>query len=166
MADLDERLNQLISDQESMQKVLEMAKAILAQRDSANPAPAEEAPPVPTPAPAPQPTSAVPEQDLSAMLGALMARQAEASAPSPNAAPAETTSSSEGSQSLAPLAAVLPQLMQALSGDGNLIKSERVDLLRAMRPYLKESRSGSIDRALKMANVTKAATSAMHLLGR
>ena len=53
MADLDERLNQLISDQESMKKVLEMAKAILAQRDSANPAPAEEAPPVPTPAPAP-----------------------------------------------------------------------------------------------------------------
>ena len=91
MADLDERLNQLISDQESMKKVLEMAKAILAQRDSANPAPAEEAPPVP--APAPQPASAVPEQDLSAMLGALMARQAEASAPSPDAAPAETTSS-------------------------------------------------------------------------
>ena len=75
MADLDERLNQLISDQESMKKVLEMAKAILAQRDSANPAPAEEAPPVPTPAPAPQPASAVPEQDLSAMLGALMARR-------------------------------------------------------------------------------------------
>ena len=152
MADLDERLNQLISDQESMKKVLEMAKAILAQRDSANPAPAEEAPPVPTPAPA--------------MLGALMARQTEASVPPPDAAPAETTSSSEGSQSLAPLAAVLPQLMQALSGNGNLIKSERVNLLRAMRPYLKESRSGSIDRALKMANVTKAATSAMHLLGR
>lgn len=168
MADLDERLNQLISDQESMKKVLEMAKAILAQRDSANPAPAEEAPPVPTPAPAPapQPASALPEQDLSAMLGALMARQTEASVPPPDAAPAEITSSSEGSQSLAPLAAVLPQLMQALSGNGNLIKSERVNLLRAMRPYLKESRSGSIDRALKMANVTKAATSAMHLLGR
>ena len=164
MADLDERLNQLISDQESMKKVLEMAKAILAQRDSANPAPAEEAPPVP--APAPQPASAVPEQDLSAMLEALMARQTETSAPSSDAAPAEPMSPSEGSQSLAPLAAVLPQLMQALSGNGNFIKSERVNLLRAMRPYLKESRSGSIDRALKMANVTKAATSAMHLLGR
>ena len=164
MADLDERLNQLISDQESMKKVLEMAKAILAQRDSANPAPAEEAPPVYTPSPAPQPASAVPEQDLSAMLEALMARQTETSAPSPDAAPAETMLPSEGSQSLAPLAAVLPQLMQALSGNGNFIKS--VNLLRAMRPYLKESRSGSIDRALKMANVTKAATSAMHLLGR
>ena len=35
MADLDDRLDRLISDQESMRKVLEMAKTILAQRDSA-----------------------------------------------------------------------------------------------------------------------------------
>ena len=46
------------------------------------------------------------------------------------------------------------------------MKSERLDLLRAMKPYLKESRISSIDRAVRMANMTKAAASAMHLLGR
>ena len=61
---------------------------------------------------------------------------------------------------------LLPQLMTLFSGQGDLVKSERLDLLRAMKPYLKESRISSIDRAVKMANMTKAAASAMHLLGR
>lgn len=34
MADLNERLDRLIADRDSMKKVLEMARTILAQRDS------------------------------------------------------------------------------------------------------------------------------------
>lgn len=163
MADLDERLNQLISDQESMKKVLAMAKAILAQRDSATPEPAQ-------PAAVPQPQEPAPADpaapDVASMLAAIMANsQKGPQAPPSEAAAAPPVFSAEGG-SASPLAAMLPQLMQIMSGNGNLVRSERVNLLQAMRPYLKESRLGSIDRALKMANVTKAATSAMHLLGR
>lgn len=83
-------------------------------------------------------------------------------APGGAALPAAAGSAMEQS----PLAALLPQLMTLFSGQGDLVKSERLDLLRAMKPYLKESRISSIDRAVKMANMTKAAASAMHLLGR
>lgn len=158
MADLDERLNQLISDQENMNKVLEMAKAILAQRDSASPEPAKEVPPVPPQQPAPS------SPDLASLLASMMTDSSK-TAQAPEQA-SEVPSQAAPAQGLNALAAILPQLLQAMSGEGNLIKSERVNLLKAMRPYLKEQRWSSIDRALKMANVTKAATSAMHLLGR
>lgn len=152
MADLDERLNQLLSDQDTVNRILEVAKLIQAQRDSQNPEPvkAEQT--------AEQQTG---EPDLSTLLASVLSSQTP-----PSPAPNETTSASGSTPALSSLAAVLPQLMQAMSGQGNLIKSERVNLIQAMRPYLKANRLQSIDRAIKMANVTKAATSAMHLLGR
>ena len=152
MADLDERLNQLLSDQDTVNRILEVAKLIQAQRDSQNPEP------VKTQQTAEPQTG---QPDLSTLLASVLSSQ---SGPSP--AQNDTAPLSQDSTSLSPLAALLPQLMQAMSGQGNLIKSERVNLIQAMRPYLKENRLQSIDRALKMANVTKAATSAMHLLGR
>lgn len=151
MADLDERLNQLLSDQDTVNRILELARLIQAQRDSQNPEP------VKSPAPAPQTA----EPDLSALLATVLSAQAPQ--PSPQN---DTTPTSDPMASPSPLVTLLPQLMQAMSGQGNLIKSERVNLIQAMRPYLKENRLQSIDRALKMANVTKAATSAIHLLGR
>lgn len=155
MADLNDRLDRLISDQESMRKVLEMAKTILAQRDSAAsvsasdpPTKTEEAPQAP---------------DLSSLLSDLVREQTASSSQPENAT---TVQSQPQAQGLSALAAILPQLMQAMSGQGNLVKQERVTLLRAMRPYLKDSRSDSIERALRMANMTKAASAALHTLGR
>ena len=72
MADLDDRLDRLISDQESMRKVLEMAKTILAQRDSAASASASD-PPVETAQPAQAP-------DLSSLLSNMLNQQAPSSA--------------------------------------------------------------------------------------
>lgn len=156
MADLDERLNQLLSDQDTVNKILEVAKALQVQRDSASPEPAKTEPPVP------QQTESA-EPDLSALLASMLSGAPQQE---PTASTSQTHADPDPAAALPPLAAILPQLMQAMSGQGNLIKRERVNLLQAMRPYLKENRLQSIDRALKMANVTKAATSAMHLLGR
>lgn len=154
MADLDDRLDRLISDQESMRKVLEMAKTILAQRDSAASASAADTPTATeTPPQAP---------DLSSLLSNIIGQQA--APPSPDTA--ASTAPPQPSQGMPALAAILPQLMQAVSGQGDLVKQERVTLLRAMRPYLKDNRLSSIDRALRMANVTKAAAAALHTLGR
>lgn len=158
MADLDERLNRLISDQESIKKVLEMAQAILAQRECTVPEPAT---PQPVPFSESETSGDASAHNLSSMLSALFPQQAtsepHASQPSENGVQNATMS---------PIASVLPLLLSALSGQSSLIKNERVELLRAMRPYLKENRLDSIDRALKMANMTKAATSAIHMLGR
>ena len=168
MADLDARLNQLISDQESRQKVLDAAKAILAQRDSVHPEGESAAPVSP---PASQTEAGAAESgggaDLSQLLSTLLARQAAGSGESE--APlqsAQSLSSAMPELPTSPLLQALPQLMGALSGKEDLVDHQRLDLLRAMRPYLKAGRAGSIDRAVRMANLTKAAASAMHLLGR
>lgn len=151
MAELDERLNQLIADPEQLRKVLDMANAILEQREGhiasgTSPDPAS---------PAPVSAAADASPSLSALLEAV----------SPKEGAGQSASGAPFGE-ISPLAAMLPQLMGALSGQQNLVKSERVELLHAMRPYLKEGRLSSIERALKMANLTKAATSALHLLGR
>lgn len=162
MAELEERFSQLLADPERTQKAVDMARAILSQRESAPSAPSSPAPSSPAPAAAAgdPPASAADPAGLTAMLSAML--KAGDAAPGGAALPAAAGSAMEQS----PLAALLPQLMTLFSGQGDLVKSERLDLLRAMKPYLKESRISSIDRAVKMANMTKAAASAMHLLGR
>ena len=162
MADLDARLNQLISDQESRQKVLDAAKAILAQRDSVHPE--RESPSL---APAPEEKESGVGGDLTQLLSSLLARQATSGEESENPLQsAQNISSAMPELPTSPLLQALPQLMGALSGKEDLVDHQRLDLLRAMRPYLREERAGSIDRAVRMANLTKAAASAMHLLGR
>ena len=79
---------------------------------------------------------------------------------------ADTTESAGSTSPLPALALLLPQLMQGMSGDGNLVKPERVALLRAMRPYMKENRTSSLDHALRLANMTKAASAALKTLRR
>ena len=157
MAELEERFSQLLADPERTQKAVDMARAILSQRESAPSAPSSPAPAAAAGAP---PASAADPAGLTAMLSAML--KAGDAAPGGAALPAAAGSAMQQS----PLAALLPQLMTLFSGQGDLVKSERLDLLRAMKPYLKESRISSIDRAVKMANMTKAAASAMHLLGR
>ena len=127
MADLDERLSQLLSDQDTVTKILEIAKVLQAQRDSVSPEPANMDTTI-------APPSESTEPDLSALLSSMLS-----SVPQHSPSEEPTPSASEAPQSpvLPPLAAILPQLLQAMSGQGNLIKHERVNLIQAMRPYLK-----------------------------
>ncbi|MBR5537012.1 MAG: hypothetical protein IKU58_03845 [Clostridia bacterium] len=150
MADLDERLSQLLSDPAAMERLTELARVLQTRQNSADPAaniPAN---------PSPETEEGTP---LTAVLSNLLSTQPPVE--SPQNAPRESPSSPA-----APLLTLLPQLMQALSGNGDFVKRERVNLLQAMRPYLKDRRTDSIERAIKMANITKAATLAMHELGR
>ena len=98
----------------------------------------------------------------------------EASAPaSPTGTPADAPPSPEISDDPPPsgsaldsLAAILPPLLQAFSGNGDLVKPEKLNLIRAFQPYLSSQRSPNIDRAIKMANIALAAKSAISVLGR
>lgn len=124
MAGLDERLNQLFSNQDSAKSAFDMMQALLSTQEG---------------------TAVSGETGPDA-------NGAEHSAPH--------------NQTLSTLALLLPQFLQAMSGEADLVKQERVALLKAMRPYLKESRLPSIERALRLANLTKAASSAMKHFGR
>ena len=164
MPDLDERLNQLISNQEGQQKVLDAAKAILAQRGSVHPE-SESTPSAPAPVAGGAENGG--GSDLTQLLSTLLARQSAGSKESDRTLqPAQPINSAASELPASPLLQALPQLMGALSGKEDLVDHQRLDLLRAMRPYLKEERAESIDRAVRMANLTKAAASAMQLLGR
>lgn len=57
--------------------------------------------------------------------------------------------------------AALPKLMQAFSGDTNYLKPEKVNLLKALKPYFGDRRGPEIDRAVKMANLARAAQSTL-----
>lgn len=165
MAELDDRLKRLVSDENSMKRVLDMASAIMAQRNAAHAAPEPPAEPAA-------------QSDMTSILAALLQQQkgegsanaesaaGTAKAENPPGTPIHTEDSGEKKNTTAAFAEALPQLMQALSGNADLVKSERLNLIKAMKPYLSETRIGSLDRALRMANVTKAAKSALHILGR
>ena len=124
MAGPDERLDQLLSNQDNARSILDLMQTLLQKPEC----------------------SAAPLQD-----------QNDA---------ADTTESAGSTSPLPALALLLPQLMQGMSGDGNLVKPERVALLRAIRPYMKENRTSSLDHALRLANMTKAASAALKTLRR
>lgn len=164
MADLDERLNRLISDEGSMKRVLELASAVMGQKgtasskaESSDP-PAKEGEIIDPPPP-----------DLSSVLAALgaggggdAAEDETAFGPSDAAAGPETAATGKA----AAVSSILPELLQVMSGKGNLLKSDRVNLIKAMQPYMTEKRVGSVTRAMKMANFAKVAKDALRLLGR
>ncbi len=170
MAELDEKLKSLLGDQESLQKVLQTAGSLINRNSSttaentpenAQPQPVSEAPAASAALPAPSAgggTETGSAPDINQLLDTLFSSsapktEAEASSPPP----------SEGAN---PLSSALPQLLQAFSGRNNYIDENRLNLVNAIKPYMAEARAGSIDRAIKMANMAKAAKMALGLLGR
>ena len=153
MADLDDRLNRLISDPQSVKKVLETARTIMAQRDGTEQESADNGT---------QSAEKHPDENQTPDSSTLLTMLAQ----EPHTDTSTQESSSQEHGNGASLLDILPELIAGFSGTGNLIKRERLDLLNAMRPYLKEERVGNIDRAMRMANATKAAMHAMHRLGR
>lgn len=170
MAELDEKLKNLLGDQEGLQKVLEAAGSLMGRDssaqadnvpDNAQPQPASETPAAPAALPAPSTgggTGTGSAPDINQLLDTLFS----SSAPKDEAA-ASSPPPSEGAN---PLSSALPQLLQAFSGRGNYIDENRLNLVNAIKPYMAEARAGSIDRAIKMANMAKAAKMALGLLGR
>lgn len=120
---------------------------------------------------APLPSNEELAMRLASLLSSAPAESSTASArsvpPSGNETSASARNPGQGqSFSLGSLAAVLPPLMQAFSGRSDLVKPEKLNLVRAIKPYLSDGRSPGVDRAIRMANVALAAKSALSLLGR
>ncbi|MEA4921273.1 MAG: hypothetical protein VB078_10200 [Clostridiaceae bacterium] len=108
-------------------------------------------------------------EELAAMLAQLLASkgsQGQTTAPQDEASSAAASSETSAGSGLSGIAAMLPTLMQAMSGNGNFIKPEKLNLIKALKPYMSDTRGGSIDRAIKMANIAQAAKSALTVLGR
>lgn len=141
MAELDERLRRLISDNDSMKQVLELASAVMSGQSSRSSTDT------------PKSNNSDSGPDLSSVLHSLT-----------DSDPQRTKSSDTSSVSA--LLGIMPQLLQALSGDTSLLQNDRVNLVRAVQPYLPQDKAENIDRAMRMANLTKLAKDVLKLLGR
>lgn len=141
MAELDERLSRLISDDDSMKQVLELASAVMSgqsSRSSTEP---------------PNQQASTSEPDFSSVLGTLTGSDPQ-------------NAESTGNTSASAILGIMPQLLQALSGDTSMLQNDRINLVRAMQPYLSQTKAGSIERAVRMANLTKVTKDVLKLLGR
>ena len=107
------------------------------------------------------------KEALASMLMGMLSNKDNAGSPAqPEDIPVPQPGSTPSPSGLSSAAAVLPMLMQAFSGGESYIKPEKLNLIKAFKPYMTESRGSSIDRAIKMANIAQAAKSALAALGR
>ena len=177
MAELDERLKGL--DGDSLKKVLEAAGALLSKEEPTRAVDTQASEPVPgspdqnqrtapeqtvlpalLPGGAGESTGSEAPAGLNQLLDALLGSSSQSS----SGRTAEPPQASAGGASA--LTSALPQLLQAFSGKSNYIDENRLNLIKAIKPYMAETRAGSVDRAIKMANMAKAAKMALGLLGR
>ena len=141
-----EKLQGILGDEGGLDNLLKTAAAMLGQ-----PQQPEASVPLPSLPAAPNGNTGAP--DINRLLGNLFGSTQAASD-----APANTAASSG--------VGALPDLLQMFSGKANYIDENRLNLIRAIKPYMAETKAGSIDRAIKMANIAKAAKKALGILGR
>ena len=60
----------------------------------------------------------------------------------------------------------IPALLSSFSGPKSSIDEKKLNLIKAMQPYMSEYRKEYIDRAVRMASIAKAARETLDLLGR
>ncbi len=128
MAQLEERLSELLSDDESRQQILRLASML---KNSSSEPNNERV----------QAESAVNES-------------------------VEKPSEPDSNDKMGAIFAALPNLLQAMSGSGEGLDGKKVNLIRAISPYISSSRGEYIERAIRLASVAKAARDTLGILGR
>ena len=147
---MESKLDSILNDPEKMKAAFEMASKIMGQNGAS-------APP--------------PEVDSSALADTLQKmRQSGAldnilSGLSGNNTAQNAENVTEEQPKRSNFADMLPDLLQMLGGSAS-VNSDRANLLKAIKPYVNESRSGNIDRAVNMAGMAKSAKSAIRGLRR
>ncbi len=161
MPEIDARLLELLSDEAQMKKLTDLAAALRGQNQpqrGAHEASGSDAPPADAPA--------QPAFDTSQLLASLLSSRTQAQAEAPHDAPpapepaAAAPAGERQGFNMSAILDILPQLLSALTGEANGLPAEKVNLVNAIRPYA-SSRAESLDRALKMAGIAKAAKSAI-----
>ena len=133
MAQLEEKLGALLSDEEGRQRFLQLASMLSGNGGASSPSP-----------------------DADSDSQAANNTEEEAYAPPPDKA----------ADKAGMILEVLPRLLSALSGSGEGLDEKKLNLIRALSPYLNTQRSRYIDRAIRMASMAKAAKDTLGMLGR
>ena len=147
---MESKLDSILNDPEKMKAAFEMASKIMGQNGAS-------APP--------------PEVDSSALADTLQKMRKSGaldnilSGLSGNNTAQNAENATEEQPKRSNFADMLPDLLQMLGGSAS-VNSDRANLLKAIKPYVNESRSGNIDRAVNMAGMAKSAKGAIRGLRR
>jgi len=147
---MENKLDSVLNDPEKMKAAFEMASKIMAQNGAS-------APP--------------PEIDSNALADTLQKmKQSGALDNILSGLSASNTAQTAENQPQSPekrsgFADMLPNILQMMGGSAS-VDNDRANLLKAIKPYVNENRSGSIDRAVNMAGMAKSAKNAIRGLRR
>jgi len=156
MAELEEKLNSILSDPEAMGQIVSIAKALTGEdagrqsQPQPAPAPADGYVPVeseqpPSGSPAPAQDGAAQQPDWSAVLGLLSSLSGGASA-------------DPSSNPLSALGDLDPKLVSAavrLFSEYSAADDRKIALLTALKPFLKEERYARVDKAVQIAKLSR-----------
>lgn len=138
---MDDRLNAILGDPEKMKSVFEIASKIAGKQDGA-------------PAETPSPEGFKEAFKNMQESGALDDIIKNLSGASEN----ESSKKPESDGEKGGLSAMLPNILRMLGGSDSL-KSDRANLLKAIKPYVNQNRAESIDHAVNVAGMAKNARS-------
>ncbi len=152
MAELDEKLNSILSDPEAMGQIVSIAKALAGETQDA-----PSSPPQPAaqeggyvPVEGAEPTSPAPQSgqqpDWSAVIGAL------------SSLGGGNANGNGGANPLSALGDLDPKLVSAavrLFSEYSATDDKKTALLAALKPFLKEERYAKMDRAVQIAKLSR-----------
>lgn len=146
---MDDKLNAILNDPDKMQAAFEAASQFLGKNNQTASAP-------PPPATADLASMLKTMQENGALNNLMQAMSGSSAAPSTPSATETDAPIGAGSATSGPnIAQMLPQLMQMMGAGGGGVNSQRANLVNALKPYMKEGRMGSVDRAMNMASMAK-----------
>ena len=141
---MENKLDSILNDPEKMKAAFEMASKIVGQNGASSPPPD-----IDSNALADTLKKMKSSGALDNILSSLSGKQGE-----------KDESTVEEPEKKNSFADMLPGILQMMGGSAN-VNSDRANLLRAIKPYVNEGRSGNIDRAVNMAGMAKSAKNAI-----
>ncbi|MBR5265463.1 MAG: hypothetical protein IKV63_02495 [Clostridia bacterium] len=141
---MENKLDSILNDPEKMKAAFEMASKIVGQNGASSPPPN-----IDSNALADTLQKMKSSGALDNILSSLSGKQGE-----------KAESVSDEPEKKNSFADMLPGILQMMGGSAN-VNSDRANLLRAIKPYVNEGRSGNIDRAVNMAGMAKSAKNAI-----
>lgn len=145
---MDDKLNAILNDPDKMKAAFEAASQFLGKNN-----PPASAPPPPATADLASMLKTMQENGaLNNLMQAMSGSGATAAVPSADDGDAPVSAGAAAGPNIAQM---LPQLMQMMGAGGGGVNSQRANLVNALKPYMKEGRVGSVDRAMNMASMAK-----------
>ena len=154
MSDFSEKVNELLSNPESLSKIMQIAQSIGLGGNQAEPAATAMAtpPPAAPPPAAPPPAAPPPAQTMSQQTQFAPPQAMPTSAPAPAVQAASTVPASDGLGALSGLLGNAGALAPLLTGTAS--SDKRVALLKALKPFMTDAKQKRVDNVISAISIS------------